>query len=316
MQNDLISIIVPVYKVEEYIRECLDSIINQTYTNLEIILVDDGSPDDCGKICDEYAAKDSRIKVIHQQNGGLSAARNAGLDIASGGYIGFVDSDDFIELNMYKELHKCLIENDADMSICGIKRFGDESKSDSYGNRKLNKNEYLKELLKDNIKSYACNKLYKRYLFDVVRFPIGELFEDIKTMHLIGEIVSTVSLIDKCFYNYRIRSGSITAENKGLQARDYMTATHVRSEKYKGTDFYVPATVGEFKCLRVTVSEMSIAKKDTNEYKNLFRQSVELYKVCHKEIKGFQKAITCLYLLSPKLFYCIKKIILKMGVVS
>lgn len=98
-----LSVIVPVYKVEPYIHKCVDSILGQTYTNLEVILVDDGSPDNCGKICDEYAAKDKRVKVIHKKNGGLSDARNAGIDISTGDIIGFIDSDDYIEARMYQE---------------------------------------------------------------------------------------------------------------------------------------------------------------------------------------------------------------------
>ena len=106
--KELISIIVPIYNVEKYIHKCIESIINQTYKNLEIILVDDGSPDNCGNICEEYAKNDSRIKVIHKENNGLSSARNAGLEICKGDYIGFVDSDDYIELNMYEVLINAL----------------------------------------------------------------------------------------------------------------------------------------------------------------------------------------------------------------
>src|SRR5665647_2657921 len=105
MHNPLISIIVPIYKVENYIRNCVDSILNQTYKNLEVILVDDGSTDNCGNICDEYSLKDNRIKTIHKKNGGLSSARNAGLDVAKGEYIGFIDSDDWIEKDMYESLY-------------------------------------------------------------------------------------------------------------------------------------------------------------------------------------------------------------------
>ena len=113
-----ISVIVPVYKVEPYLRKCLDSIINQTYRNLQIILVDDGSPDNCGAICDEYASKDSRIEVIHQENGGVSAARNAGLKLAAGDYIGWVDSDDWIEPDMYAYMLENMQKYEADIAVC------------------------------------------------------------------------------------------------------------------------------------------------------------------------------------------------------
>ena len=116
-KNNLISIIVPIYNVEKYLKKCIDSIINQTYKNLEIILVDDGSPDNCGKICDEYAKKDNRIKVIHKENGGVSSARNVGVENATGEYIGFVDSDDYIEKDMYEVLINNLKKENADISI-------------------------------------------------------------------------------------------------------------------------------------------------------------------------------------------------------
>ena len=124
--NSLISVIIPVYKVEKYLSKCVESIINQTYKNLEIILVNDGSPDNCGEICDEYAKKDSRIKVIHKENGGLSDARNAGIEIASGQYIAFVDSDDYIASNMYERMYETKkdIKNirSNDISYCNIKK--------------------------------------------------------------------------------------------------------------------------------------------------------------------------------------------------
>ena len=121
-QHQLISIIVPIYNVEDYLKRCIDSILGQTYKNLEVILVDDGSPDKCGKICEEYKLIDSRIKVIHKKNGGLSSARNNGLDIATGDFIGFVDSDDYIERNMYESLIEALNNNNADIATCGIIR--------------------------------------------------------------------------------------------------------------------------------------------------------------------------------------------------
>ena len=120
-----ISVIVPVYNVEKYLRKCIESILNQTFREFELILVDDGSTDSSGKICDEYALKDSRIKVIHKENGGASSARNAGLDVAKGEYIGFVDSDDWIEMDMYGELYRLIKENNTDISVCGINNIKD-----------------------------------------------------------------------------------------------------------------------------------------------------------------------------------------------
>ena len=123
-----VSIIVPVYKVGPYLAKCIDSILSQTLTDFELILVDDGSPDSCGEICDGYAKKDERIKVIHKQNGGLSSARNAGLDIAKGEYIGFVDSDDYIEHDMYEFLYKNSVQYDTDIACCGIRHhYGDKN---------------------------------------------------------------------------------------------------------------------------------------------------------------------------------------------
>ena len=182
MNYYLISVIVPIYKVEKYLHKCIDSILAQTYTNLEIILVDDGSPDNCGKICDEYAAKDSRIKVIHQPNGGLSAARNAGLDIATGDYIGFVDSDDYIAPDMYEKLYNALVKNDADMAICDYQRFGNEL---PYDEMSLTTEVItgLQAMEKQNTVIncsfvVAWSKLYKSFIFSNVRFPVGKINED------------------------------------------------------------------------------------------------------------------------------------------
>ncbi len=310
LNNELISVIVPVYKVEEYLELCLDSIISQTYTNLEIILVDDGSPDNCGKICDEYAEKDPRIKVIHQENGGLSAARNAGLDIATGDYIGFVDSDDYIESNYYEELIKSIKNYNSEQAICGVRKFELESRAIFYGNKCLSKDDYLKELLKEDVASYTWNKLYKKELFDGIMFPVGELFEDIKTLHLLGEKTNYVSFTDKSFYNYRIRENSITAENKGIKAKDYLSATHSRTERYKDTKFYVYAVVGEFRCLRVIVSDMSVSDFKSKDYNRLLKESKQLYRVCRHEIKGFQKVLSYIFLLSPRLYLFLKRIYL------
>ena len=199
-----ISIIVPIYKVEVYLRRCIDSILRQTYQNIEIILVDDGSPDGCGAICDAYAAKDDRIRVIHKENGGLSDARNAGLDVATGDYIGFVDSDDWIAPDMYAYLLDGLTRSNADVAICEYynvfpkrrRATRRDAERHFYGDRAV------EALLQLKIGNYAWNKLYKRALWDDLRFAVGEKYEDVRVMYrLFGKCSHVVALPEpKYFY--------------------------------------------------------------------------------------------------------------------
>lgn len=128
MSSPKVSIVVPVYKVEEYIDRCLDSLLNQTLKDIEIILVDDGSPDNCPKICDEYAQKDARVRVVHKQNEGLGYARNSGMEVAVGEYIAFVDSDDFVDIRMFEELYDVARGNDSDVVYCNIYKYYNEGK--------------------------------------------------------------------------------------------------------------------------------------------------------------------------------------------
>jgi len=185
--SDLISIIIPVYNVEKYLERCVKSVINQTYKNLEIILVDDGAKDNSGKMCDELSKLDSRIKVIHKENGGLSDARNFGLKIATGDYIGFVDSDDYIADDMYETLYHTIKNNNADISIVSFYEMYKEKVigvRDSGNLEILSKQEAMKELLIDTkIQSYAWNKLFKKELFNDLKFPTGKNFEDIELLY-------------------------------------------------------------------------------------------------------------------------------------
>ena len=174
--ND-ISVIVPVYNVEKYLEKCIDSILSQTFKNFEIILVDDGSTDSCGIICDEYERLDNRVKVIHKINGGLSSARNSGLEIASGEYVAFVDSDDWIDKNMYQELYNEAKKNNADIVQCKFIKAKDENVS--IYNNEFNEVEVIGNLdALCNLYNERCietvvtwNKLYKRYLFNDIVFP-------------------------------------------------------------------------------------------------------------------------------------------------
>ena len=212
----LISIIVPIYKVEPYLRKCIDSILNQTHRNLEVILVDDGSPDNCGAICDAYAARDSRVSVIHKANGGLSSARNAGLDVMTGAYVAFVDSDDWIEPNMYQKLLELMEQYDAQMAIGGV---ADEAvcggtvttiKTSDYGHspHALDKLSAIKRFFQGSWA--AWDKLCRADLLKEIRFPVGEINEDEAiAVHLL-ERCQRVCYTNEIFYHYLQRPESIT----------------------------------------------------------------------------------------------------------
>ncbi|MDR2100420.1 MAG: glycosyltransferase, partial [Campylobacteraceae bacterium] len=184
MNIPLVSVIVPIYNVEPYLEKCLNSIINQTYKNLEISLIDDDSPDNSGKICDGYAAKEKRIKVIHKQNRGLSDARNAGLDIAKGEYIAFVDSDDYIAQNTYEDLVGIAQKNTADIVVHAyyITDYNDVmvSQKESADNLSIDEIRYM--ILMDKYSNMTCNKFYKAALFKDLRFYKGVYFEDLFIM--------------------------------------------------------------------------------------------------------------------------------------
>ena len=210
--NPKISIIVPVYKVEPYIHKCVDSILGQTFTDFELILVDDGSPDNCGKICDEYAQKDSRIKVIHKENGGLSDARNAGIDIAKGEYIGFVDSDDWIEPDMYKLLYEMCIENNCEIASC-TSTIHYKNKTVTNGTHPLiihDKNQAMRAMLEGELyDEVVWTKLIKRSLLKEIRFTVGIVYEDTAFTYKVIHESQRVCCIGAPKYNYIKRDDSV-----------------------------------------------------------------------------------------------------------
>ncbi len=222
--DEKISIIIPVYKVEEYLPRCLDSIIQQTYKNLEIILVDDGSPDKCGEICDKYAAEDDRIKVIHKENAGVARARNDGIEIATGDYISFIDSDDWIAENTYEILYNGLKEYDADCSVGGCVTVIDKDgclspqERERVGVRCVSAQEAMKGVLLNG--SAVWNRLFKREVFREIRFPIGRVNDDeVVALHAYAECEKIVFLDEDTYY-YRIRSNSITTSKFSLRKVD------------------------------------------------------------------------------------------------
>ena len=209
---ELISVIVPVYNVEPYIAKCIESIQNQTHMNLEIILVDDGSKDESGDICDQYAAYDERIVVIHQENGGLSAARNAGIEVAKGDYIAFVDSDDYIGTTVYEDMLNLMKEHDLD--IIEFTAFRDKSGTVIEGCNDgqieiYEKDDALRLAMHDGFTS-VWNKLYKRDIVINIRFPEGRKFEDSAISYLYVANANRVGHINRSYYYYRLNLNSIT----------------------------------------------------------------------------------------------------------
>lgn len=238
MMNGLITIIVPVYKVEEYLVRCVDSILAQTYANLEIILVDDGSPDNSGKICDAYAEKDDRIKVIHKENGGLSDARNAGIAQASGSYLTFLDSDDWIHESYIAYLYGLLRDNAAEISLCKFLKVINEEVpiEPSEGKVDVLSNDAVLERYIDLGDVFhpqlvmACGKLFKAELFDTIRFPVGRLHEDEFTTYKLFHYAKKTVLSTKPLYYYWQREDSIMGLGfKTKNKLDYLDALAERA---------------------------------------------------------------------------------------
>ncbi len=227
--NDLISVIVPVYKVEAYLDRCVNSIVNQTYHSLEIILVDDGSPDRCPEICDAWAKKDKRIKVIHKENGGLSDARNAGMQIASGKYMGFVDADDWIAAEMYEKLLSELQRDGSDIAACSVIMVWEDRAFEKpltvKKNTSLDSFQAEKALLDESLlKQPVWYKLYKTELIRDIPFESGKYHEDVYWSYQAVGNAKKVSLIDYVGYFYRQRSSGIMGETYSLKRLDVMEA--------------------------------------------------------------------------------------------
>lgn len=221
MMQEKISIIVPVYNVEAYLERCVESILKQTYTNLEILLVNDGSTDKSGELCDKLALRDHRIRVIHKENGGLSDARNRGIDEASSNLIGFIDSDDYIDEDMYETLYRQMVASKADLSMCGhydVYHQIPEKQVAEIKTWELMPEEAIKMVMEAKILSVtAVNKLYKKALFEQLRFRIGKIAEDAFIMvDLIHQCSKIVATNEKKYY-YVHRENSITTQKFSLK---------------------------------------------------------------------------------------------------
>ncbi len=259
----LISIIVPVYNVRNYLRRCIDSIVRQTYTDIEILIIDDGSDDGSGQICDDYQKEDKRIKVFHVKNRGASAARNLGLDNARGEFIGFVDSDDYIKEDMYASLYNYM-RKEIDIVCCGTallfpdrmcrrtELYGKAANPVSYSNR-----EALKELLLVKDLSFSLwNKLYRRELFQNIRFPEGKICEDYPVIYAVVKRCRNVTNIGKVQYFYCYRDGSVSKSPFDIKKLSYVffirdiykdVSLNYPNEKKYGEALYIRSVVDTYR---------------------------------------------------------------------
>ncbi len=271
-ENALVSVIVPVYKVEEYLSRCIESIINQTYKNLEIILVDDGSPDNCPQICDEYAKKDNRIKVIHKENGGLSDARNAGMKIATGEYTAFIDSDDYIDLSMFEHMVQVSIVEKADIVECNVYSVYDNCiekyNTDTYAI--YNQNNLIMEayIKYYHIKTVVWNKLYKTELIKNISFEFGKYNEDEFFTYRVLANANVLVHIDNYYYYYYQRVGSIMGSEYSIKALDSLEGSMQRAvfikNNYPELYFYQLKTI-TFLC--IDQYQRLLLNKNTDGYK-------------------------------------------------
>ncbi len=226
-----ISVIVPIYRVEKFLPQCIESVLNQTFTDFELILVDDGSPDRCPAICDEAAERDARVRVIHQANAGLSAARNAGIEVAHGEWLGFVDSDDYIAPQFYEKLYQTAQRTDADCVMCSVQNVDESGKPiDSALMRVADEvktgREVLRKIGRDDVTPYltAWNKLYRRKLFNTLRYPAGRQNEDVFVFAELFCQVQRAVCVAEPLYFYRKRIGSIMNSVVTLRNLDEMWA--------------------------------------------------------------------------------------------
>lgn len=265
----MISVIVPVYQVEEYLDQCVKSIINQSFNELEIILVDDGSTDNCPAMCDEWAEKDKRIKVIHKPNGGLSDARNAGLEIATGEYISFIDSDDWILSDMYEKMLFTIQKENADICACNIRACYPSHES-VWGCKEytVGNAEQILDMLYSDTKYpvSAWNKLYKRGCWKELRFPVGKICEDAFTTYQLVHNAERIVQIPEAFYCYRIRPESIMTSAFSIKRMDEEEAWRAN---YQFVKTYYPALYKKafgFYLQKVHVLTRTIPKKKRKEY--------------------------------------------------
>lgn len=317
----MISIIIPVYNVEQYLARCIDSVLAQSYTDLEIILVDDGSPDGCGAICDAYAEKDSRIKVIHQKNRGLSGARNAGLEIATGEQVAFLDSDDYVDATMYEQLLTVMNQTDADIAECGYRwvkpteTYDRENTGtvDVYTNLEALDKLYFGDQMFGGLSIVAWNKLYRRHLLTGLRFAQGLNFEDVDFTPRALFRAKKVAKLNLNLHNFFFTPNSISRGSFSLKKLDAIATRQrilafFREEKLDKYFAFVESTYfsslydGWYNC-RKGRKEAAYREKEAQllqqlkaEYKNILKNPHEQHNLWRHKLFHISPTVYYLFL--------------------
>lgn len=316
---DKVSVIVPIYNVAEYLKECVDSILGQTYRHLEVLLIDDGSPDDAPRICDEYAMIDNRVKVIHKENGGLSDARNVGIEHASGEWLLFVDGDDYIEQNMVETLVSAAKTSRASLAMCGACafRFSDSTRITNSTWISIESGITSGENVLRQIDSggnlpivyiVPWNKLYSRATFDCVRYPVGRVHEDEAVIHHVLGINSRIVCVDGALYNYRQRNDSIIREKSIRKVMDKMEAYADRALFYDAhgladcSHSVFEAFFGNLMYFYGAFKADPQAKKRIPDMLRWARKLIRFY-LRHNDVSVFKRAAAVFFVCVPDMYW-------------
>lgn len=310
--NPLISVIVPIYNVEKYLARCVDSIVNQTYKNLEIILVDDGSPDSCPQMCDDYAKKDSRIKVVHKKNGGLSDARNAGMAVATGEYISFIDSDDYVSDDFFECLLDVINKENSDIAECSVVKFYEDNRFDEFSDdlsvKTYDTQDAMSALIAENpFHQHVWNKLYKTELVKDIPYAVGKLNEDEFWTYQVFGRANKVSKLNKTMYYYFQRNSSIMGVGYNIRRLDALEAKANR-QKYIENNFPDLSTQAKIdlygSCIFAYQSVMKfMSGADKKNALELIRKYRKMYNLSFDEINTIKDSSKKYFMFAKFNFY-------------
>lgn len=314
--NPLISVIVPVYNVEKYLARCVDSIVNQTYKNLEIIFVDDGSTDLCPQMCDDYAEKDSRIKVVHKKNGGLSDARNAGMAVATGEYISFIDSDDYVSDDFFECLLDVMNKENSDIAECSVVKLYEDNRFDEFSDdlsvKTYDTHDAMSALIAENpFYQHVWNKLYKTELVKDIPYAVGKLNEDEFWTYQVFGRANKVARLNKTMYYYFQRSSSFMGVGYNIRRLDALEGKANR-QKYIENNFPELSTQAKIdlygSCMFAYQSVLKfMSGADKKKALELIRKYRKMYNLSFDEIKLADKsARKYFYLAKCNFGFCCK----------